>query len=419
MDPISRRTLLACLAGVPTHAFAGEPVSFDPIARGLAAKALPQTYLGPVATRCAYCGQQASQFKQAMSETQHWLRDDVSSVILVFANFLATGGIEMAHGAPTTITASVIGPTGILTPATFAGRPQGTIPDIGLLFSDPVPLSGKRGQPIRVRNYQVNPTSILYNGQHAGPNDAMAYGTSGIADQTLGGAITNGSGSNAHFPVAILGQTSRPTFFIGGDSIEFGYTDNLSDAYGDVGILARALGRNYAYIHGGIPSATLAGAINQPSTFANRLVLAPLCSHVVDELGINDVGTSVNTTAAAMAALRTNFAAKFPGKTVLGTTLTPHTTSTDGWTTLANQTVTAAEALRTSFNALVRAGIAGESGYIDLADAVESDRDSGKWSVGYASATASGIANTNDGLHPNPTGNVRPIRTGVVPAYFE
>ena len=74
---------------------------------------------------------------------------------------------------------------------------------------------------------------------------------------------------------------------------------------------------------------------------------------------------------------------------VFSCTVNPASTSTDSFATTANQTTVASNAQRVALNNLLRtSGMS--SGVFDLADVVESARDSGLWKApGY----------TADGLH--------------------
>ena len=78
----------------------------------------------------------------------------------------------------------------------------------------------------------------------------------------------------------------------------------------------------------------------------------------------------------------------------------PWTTSTDGWKTLANETT---EFNTDPFNDLVRAGIAGESGYFD----VDLGLDPGDLQK-FPPYT------TPDGIHENAAGNTIIRASGVV-----
>ena len=373
-------------------------------------------YLGPVANRAHSCNSVAG-FQQCMSEGRHWLRDNVSFLVLVFARFQASNGTELPIGSPATYTAGVSSDFSTdyaFRTATFGGATAGTCPDAGLLFSDPIPFSGMRGQPIRIRSLQSTAGAILFDGQHASTADGMLYGT-GVPDLTGGGPLVSRDppGTNWAPPIAILGYTTRPTFFLLGDSIEWGYNETVTDAIGDVGVLGRSIGREYGFIHGGIPSATMTGFLQGGTQIASRLKLASLCSTIINQLVINDLPGAASV--ASLTAQRTAIAGMFPRKRVFGTTCTPKTTSADNWTTTAMQTVTAQEAIRTGFNAAERMGVAGEAGVVDLADGLESDRDSGRWAVGTLPGAVAGASPTADGLHPSGFGSDNLRRRGVVP----
>jgi hypothetical protein len=82
-------------------------------------------------------------------------------------------------------------------------------------------------------------------------------------------------------------------------------------------------------------------------------------------------------------------------------TIPTRATSTDGWTTLENQTVTNGGAERLELNDWIRTLPEGLDGYFELADLIESSRDSGKWRT---FETENYI--TDDGTHPNDNGHM-------------
>lgn len=142
--------------------------------------------------------------------------------------------------------------------------------------------------------------------------------------------------------------------------------------------------------------------------------------NVVEGYGTNDRAS--NRTAAQIKADRltiwSQIVALYPAIRIIAATLAPRTTSTDAWATTANQTPIAGESDRLSVNAWLRAGapidptaktvvavgtvgalLAGQAGhplygYFELADVIESARDSGLWAVGT----------TTDGIHPGTSG---------------
>jgi hypothetical protein len=77
---------------------------------------------------------------------------------------------------------------------------------------------------------------------------------------------------------------------------------------------------------------------------------------------------------------RATFAALFQSNTVVGCTLSPLSTTTDGFFTSANQTLTANGTLALNFNENVRAGIGGEAFYWDIARALDPYR-TGMWPI--------------------------------------
>jgi hypothetical protein len=289
------------------------------------------------------------------------------------------------------------------------GETSATVPEGKLTFAI-APLTAKRGTEIILRNYATSETALIYTQHGNGPKDKMAYGISGIADQTMSGTIISGAGSNAVRPIAILGVTRRRTVYIAGDSIALGYGPSaggnnpvVQDASGLLGCIAQAFGREYGYINGAIGGATIQADVAGGYTI--RDVLASFCTDVIVETGLRDILDGIS--AADVMTARTAFAAKFSGKRVFGTTLTPSPgSSSDGYSTLGGQSFSnpATEAARVSFNEACRAGISGEADYIELADAFESDRNSGRFAVGLNSGATSGDAITDDGLHFNKFG---------------
>lgn len=147
------------------------------------------------------------------------------------------------------------------------------------------------------------------------------------------------------------------------------------------------------------------------------------CTHAFVTLGVNDI---VGSTVAVLQAAMLNVGTALAGRRMraYASTLTPTTTSTDSWATTAGQTVAAGESKRVAYNAWVRAGMpldpttkaavspgtagalltggAGHPyvGWMELADAVESARDSGLWKV-----TGSANGYTADGIHPSTVGH--------------
>lgn len=342
-----------------------------------------KSYLGQIATRSFVPNNFISTQKQSMTRSRHLCQQSVTSLQIVAANFYvpengASLGVESAPGSTATITASIEYPVGTFTQLTFGGNASGTIPDGGILFSDFASVTIPSGASFYVRQYITTAAGMVYvdNGAIDYTNgDGFHFGPSGISDQTLGGTVTHNDNVNGFFPLAILGRTTRPSCAIIGDSRAYGYLDFYSDTSGDKGEIARSIGPSLAYINLAVPSdkATLWVA-----SHANRLQVAKLCSHSIIQLGINDLSGA--RTSAQLISDVTAIAGLI-GKPAFFCTVAPRSTSTDLWATLANQTAFSGEAQRAAYNAAVRAGLSGAAGYFEIADQVESARNSGKWRV--------------------------------------
>jgi lysophospholipase L1-like esterase len=144
------------------------------------------------------------------------------------------------------------------------------------------------------------------------------------------------------------------------------------------------------------------------------------CTAAICEYGINDLYDLGNNDVVVRGnLLKVWIELSVRGMKVYQTTITPRSTSTDGWVTTANQTPQNATivAWRTTVNDWIRAGspidpttkaavavgtsgalLAGQAGhpltgYFEIADLAETARNSSIWKAGY----------TTDGLHPTGT----------------
>lgn len=220
-------------------------------------------------------------------------------------------------------------------------------------------------------------------------------------NRVLGGTITTGAGADLGGPTSILGiprTSGSPVIGIIGDSIIAGTTDTTPSSPQPVpGYMLRALNNNYSFVQLAMGSDS-ASLWNTAANRKRRLPFIGYCTHLVVALGTNSQAT-------AQADLTTLYAtlAQY-GLPIWAVTIPPRTTSTDSWAATANQTVTANEAARVATNAFIRGGPANVTGYFEVADAVETARDSGKWqSVGSGLAAAI----TDDGVHPNSAGHTQ------------
>ncbi|HTV26815.1 MAG TPA: peptidoglycan-binding protein [Xanthobacteraceae bacterium] len=360
-------------------------------------------YLGYVATRGYIDVGDNTTDKQLMSRTFHYARSNITSLQLVLPDWWINGSAasEQLMAKSATTTASIEYPVGTFTQVTFGGSATGTIPAGGTLVSDPVSVTIPSGAEFYVRVFFENASGIVYSGK-GDPSfgDATTIGTSTVQDQTMGGTVANNAGSEMYAPAAIIGTTTEPSVFIVGDSRIYGNDDPSDDTSGDAGEVARAIGPNFAYVNAGASGLRTDFLVNflnadEPSD-ANMYKLASYASDIINETGVVDVILG-STTPQIENNLATLWSLFPPGIPVYQTTMPPYTTSTDGWTTLVNQTPNSDDAARIATDDWIRTTPLGLAGYFEVANLMESAQDSGLWKVpGY----------TTDGVHETTTGNI-------------
>src|SRR5216684_1459484 len=352
--------------------------------------------------------------KYLMMRSAHIATEALTSIKLAFGVFTTDGGgHDAGTGASSSITASVEYPAGTFSQILFSGSASGTIPDVSSIFSDYTSVSIPSGATFWVRIFIHNTAGFYYNNwQNSFLGEAISLSPTVISDQTMSGTITN-SGSFSLPPIAVLGMTINPSVVIVGDSVGVGSpggNDNEDSSASvtcfnvKVGAIARSLG-NIPFIN------IAAGAQVAQGWLANSAARAPLItkgSHLICQMGINDLNGNSSTSVQLISYIQLIFglAAAFQKK--YQTTITPLATSTDAFATLVNQTVRACGPERLNFNAAVRAGIPGLTGFFDVASALESSLNSGKWLVTPTPPY------TGDGIHPNPTGYPLIPTAGVI-----
>ena len=370
----------------------------------IAAGTALSAYLGQVATRSYIPNNFGS--TQAQARTLHTAMDSITSLQVSYANWQVDTGTGQATnpGAVATIKVAIEYPLGTVA-GTFlwSGAVSGSIPSGGTLLSDALAITIPAGAQFALRPYMTCSGNVSYMRTGSGAQflsgEALNMGAS-ITDQTAGGTITNNSTGSNIYPVAIVAQTTKPTFLLVGDSITAGSNDTTS-GQGDTGSLARSIGIASAYINEGVSSDR---AMWMSHSYQQRRDLQKYVSHVIVAYGVNDLASGGRTAAQVYADLKAIWS-MFPAKTVLQTTITPSSvTTTDSYATVANQTPHSSNAARVALNGMIRSGPPG-GGYIELADQVESVRDSGVFKApGY----------TNDGTHPSPAGYQAILNSGAI-----
>lgn len=352
------------------------------------------------------------------SRTRHIARTAITGLGVAEANWSVRydsstfNSDELPNSGPVTVAYGIEYPVGTFTRITWTGATSKTIAAGVTAASDVMPISIPNGAVFFIRKYLTSSFGsvyVYYNGTTGNVADlangeAYAFSLSSIiADQSISGTITDGGGGqNIGRPAAIFGPTTKPSFYIWGDSIARGVADIYSGTSGDLGEIARAIGPYFGYINGAIAGQS-AIAVNQNFTLhARQIALAQAyTSHMFSQMGFNDLQGGTNSVATVKAALQACWTA-YNASRIYQSTITPKVTSSDSYATLANQTVDGGNANRISFNDSLRVGgVSGIKGYFEFADTVESSRDSGKWIV-------NGTANyaTADGTHPSPAANL-------------
>ena len=337
---------------------------------------------------------------------------------------VALNGVNLQGPAlnPVTTRVSVETAGGTIYPVTFSGAPSVTVSPGAGVISDPVDITLADGDVLFTRLYQEVgvgqqlPTSSRFY-LTTSEGEGLQWGT----DLTAGGSIPLGNATGPTV-LALLGTppASRTTAFaLIGDSITAATGDDWMATPGHSGFAVRAMnaaGLPYiSYAVGG----DRASLMNNPARQAYWWTGIEGCDRFVTAYGINDLAGS-----ATLAQLQSNSidlwsALRARGLTGVQGTTTPWSSSTDSWATVGNQTpALPSEANRVAWNTWLRDGApltvglaavasggsgirAGETGHplldvVDVAAAVESSLNSGRWMVGA----------TDEGLHPNATGHV-------------
>lgn len=381
---------------------------------GLAVQAPPPVGGVPAVVGGYVCSTTTARTNTGTSRIPYIVGVTGTNLRLVFANWLVTAGFaDLDNAAPVTIKASVeVGST--LLPVTFGGKLSATIDGGGWVVSDPVATEVTAGQVLYVRVH-IAPTTNWYHNRFA-----YAPGMGGFAANSdltpPGSAAIPDSVSALYGPALITVEptgASRQAVQVFGDSIGHGVNDGFSQwqgpnvvapGLGGGGMFGRALAGVGGLIQSAVPGDS-AGNFRTAAGHFRRAVFTTCAPVMICEYGRNDI-TAGRTLAQVQGDLLWLWRlGAGRGRRVYQTTITPKSTSSNGWVDLAGQTVAAGsgESVRVAFNAWLRAGapiisasggpaavgaagalLAGQpghplTGYLEIADAVESFRDSGLW----------------------------------------
>lgn len=366
------------------------------------AQAMAASHIGPLASFQS----NGTDLKRTY-RIQHTFSKYTSQIRLLYTNFqIASTNVESGTGNTITVTAGFEYPSGTTYQVTFnGGSTSALIADGGYVWSDPINVDVAAGAVAYSRSCPTVTSGQKWTMTLAMRATTDSYSVNTDVSQSSGSAGSSLDNGAAYAPLAITGQALSlpPSILCIGDSITFGTGDTRS--YG--GYFCKAIVDSFPWLNlsrGGTSLASWAASVNLP----RRWPLFVLPKYAMVELGINDLG------AGNVAAMQTN-------ATKLGTmlqnrgvkaylcTITPLTTSSDGWQTASGQTVGAHEATRTAYNDWVRTTPAPFSGYFEIADLVEANsanvltRNGGRFQVLNAAAS-SGTATSGTTTALNDTG---------------
>jgi hypothetical protein len=348
------------------------------------------------------------------------LDTNITDLTLGFPGFGMTlrGGLEVSIPNGFSMTAAIEYPLGS-TPRQifFNGLATGSqVPGRTVVKSDPYPGLLLAGSQFRVKTYITwtgtlwlitgGSSTLLPPGSIAAAGDWTNRGTN-LTDQTLTSTIPTQTTSNLGYsPIIYAKPTSKvPVLATVSDSWFAGLNDIREPVSGGTTII-RAMRNKIPIGVSGQGGFAMYEYLQRQE--GQRNVLRDACTHLIMELGINDAdggGQTITTLENNWLATVQPFIAR--GVKVIAWTLSPHTTSTDGFITTSNQMVNASESIRLGFNTWLRANwqSAGASQLIDAARALD-PTDSGFWpcDVGSTLQTTTGV----------PPGPVATLTGGVV-----
>jgi lysophospholipase L1-like esterase len=365
---------------------------------GGAAKGGPNKTVGLVANRFLAPTTTGSVPLNYTSRRQHFAHPDgaISNFRTVDCTFVFSS-ITADQAATRTIKRYIEYPAGVFTQVTWGGNPTVAM-STSVAISDPINLTIPAGAEFWERTVNVGGAVSLFPLQQL-PASSQTLGSpdgNSASDQGNSGTIAATSTQTTFGSTAMIGDIAKAdakSYVIFGDSLAWGEGDVSSvSAKGASGFLARALeARGYPYLKIAKQGQQAADIVASP-TRIQALLDAIQYSDVIVEHGVNDL--RLGRTQAQLLADHQTIYGYCTGKRITQTTITPRSSSTDGWATTANQTPKTDGTMSsiTSVNAAIRAKPANVSVVLDAADAAMSARDSNIWTAPPAA--------TLDGTHP-------------------
>ncbi|NKZ63114.1 hypothetical protein GTG23_00850 [Rhodococcus hoagii] len=349
------------------------------------------------------------------SKVPHVAGFDASELRMTIHNWLFSGSsafTDQDGAAPLPARAAfMVG--GKTYPVTFRGSRDVTVDPGGYITCDPLGVEVAKGETFYTLIYTSStswkPNRISYTSSDSG-------GFVATTDATASGSTIPADGASGLLAPALVtgvpAKVGQRTVAIAGDSIASGAGDGYNGTAHPValgapmraggGYLARALRGRTGTVQVAQPS-DLAQNFRKADKHFRRGTLVSSATDAICEYGINDLGASLGHAVVKQELVNTWMVLARRGLRVWQPTLTPYSTSSNGWITTAGQTPFSGAADRVQVNDWIRDGApitgstpaavgasggsvvrAGQPGHPlhswwEAADAVESSRNSGRW----------------------------------------
>lgn len=313
---------------------------------------------------------------------------DLTNIQLVYSGWQLDGssGAEMDGLNAVGIRAAIEYPQGVYTPVYFSGVRDASVPADGNIVSDSAEINIPAGEKFYIRSFASVAAGEKwprnYNASLLSSKGEAATEGVDLSDLTTSGTISGTSRGFGPSGILSTGTGFNPSFALYGDSIMVG--SGVYDSHGYSSFVGRALTTL------GLPSfySAYGGTrlYQQIGNFSRRLALLEILNvdYAVIEWGVNDLSTR------SAAQMQNDYSALWAGLDAIGvkvlqTTITPKSSSTDGFYTMENQSVVStgftggASSERAQVNNWIRALPTSLYNYIEVADSVEPARDDGRW----------------------------------------
>lgn len=283
-------------------------------------------YIGPIASGAYIPTAATASNQQSSTRTRHFACQDITSMRVVYGAWSVTADTDGSIVPSTAALNIEVHPeyAGVNLGA-FGWSGGGVIASGSNGASQDKAVSIPKGAEFFLRPYITSaaagvPYTTTGGGGTFDVGEVNAGAVSGLANSSGGvGTFTGTSTTSNIYPQAILGTTTKPTFFCYGTSRTIG-SGGTPDAVGETGEFLIGMGIKYPAINAGVSSGRAYWDERYPN---ERLALAAHCSHIFIGPPVNDLrAIRANRTSAQVYGDVMNLAARHPGKVIITGTVT-------------------------------------------------------------------------------------------------